>query len=180
MQSSLTIRNLSIIRAADRRTFRALGKGDIKITLPNGWQNSITITFKEVYYSPIMAFTLISVSCIDRAGFSLIFGGGICKIKTSSGKTISCIPQVRGLYHVTNTKSLSHSNTANITSKEISISELHQRIGHVNHEDLRRILRDLHQGEGYSSWEGAKRRSILPFGHEVQRQARPPPTEKGP
>jgi len=67
--------------------FRAIGKGDIQITLP------------------IMAFTLISVSCVDRAGFSLFIKGGTCEIRTSSSKVIGRIPQIRGLYRVTDTKS---------------------------------------------------------------------------
>ena len=75
------------IRAADGRTFRALRKGDIQILLPNG-NKSTRITLKEVYYSPIMAFTLISVSCVDRAGFSLLIKGGICEIKTAASNTI--------------------------------------------------------------------------------------------
>ena len=80
------------IRAADGRTFHALGKGDIQIMLPNGNHKSTRITLKEVYYSPIMAFTLISVSCVDRAGFSLLIKGGICEIRTSTSKTIGRIP----------------------------------------------------------------------------------------
>ena len=53
------------IRAADGCTFHALGKGDIQISLPNVKQKTTVITLQEVIYSPIMAFTLISVSCID-------------------------------------------------------------------------------------------------------------------
>ena len=60
------------IRAADGHTFHAIGKGNIQIHLPNGNQKMTSITLKEVYYSPIMAFTLISVSCINHASFTLI------------------------------------------------------------------------------------------------------------
>ena len=129
------------IRAADGRTFRALGKGDIQITLPNGNQKSTVITLKEVYYSPVMAFTLISVSCVDRAGFSLVFGGSSCQLKTSKYVTIGHIPQVRGLYRIFDTTSPSiPTHTANVAVKQISIDELHVRMGHVNHDDLRRMV----------------------------------------
>ena len=57
--------NSEPIRAVDGRTFSALGKGDLKIYLPNGSQKPTLITLKNVLYSPNMAFTLISVSCID-------------------------------------------------------------------------------------------------------------------
>ena len=82
------------IRAADRRTFHALGKGDIQIALPNRHHQSTIITLKEVYYSPIMAFTFLSVSHVDKAGFSLLIKGGICEIKLPMSKTIGLIPQV--------------------------------------------------------------------------------------
>ena len=130
----------ALIRAADGRTFRALGKGDIQISPPNGDNKSTRITLKEVYYSPIMAFTLMSVSCVDHSGFSLYIKGGFCEIRTAASKIIGRIPQVRRLYRISNTRdSSSHRNhlTANIADKLISINELHRRMGHVNHEDLR-------------------------------------------
>jgi recombinational DNA repair protein RecR len=81
-----------------------------------------------------MAFTLILVSCVDRAGFSLFIKAGICIIRSPKLKIIGRIPEIRGLYRVIDTTS--HSHTANVAAKQISINELHQRMGHVNHEDL--------------------------------------------
>jgi hypothetical protein len=88
-----------------------------------------------------MAFTLISVSCVDRAGFSLVIGGGFCEIKSSKGTPIGRIPQIRGLYRVLDS-STSHklNHTANVAVKQMSIDELHKRMGHVNHDDLRRMV----------------------------------------
>ena len=86
-----------------------------------------------------MAFTLVSVSCVDRAGFSLIIGGGICEIKTTKSKVIGRIPQIRGLYRIQDSKSLSPQSTqsASLAVKQMSIIELHKRMGHVNTDDLR-------------------------------------------
>ena len=84
--------NQEPIRATEGRTFHALGKGDIQIILPNRSNKSTRITLKEIYYSPIMAFTLISVSCVDCAGFSLLIKGGICEIRTAVSIIIGCIP----------------------------------------------------------------------------------------
>ena len=131
--------NSEPIRAADGRTFSALGKGDLKIYLPNGNQKLTLITLKNVLYSPNMAFTLISVSCVDRAGFSLFIKGGYCTIRDPNSKVIGRIPEVRGLYRVTDTIS-QFSHIANTAVKQISISELHRRMGHVNHEDLRQMV----------------------------------------
>ena len=124
------------IRAADGRTFSALGKGDLKVNLPNGNQKTTPITLKNVLYSPHMAFTLISMSCVDRAGFSIHIQGGNCVIRTPNSKTIACIPEIRGLYRIID----SPAHNANVSVKQISINELHQRMGHVNHEDLQRMV----------------------------------------
>ena len=88
-----------------------------------------------------MAFTLISVSCVDRAGFSIFIKEGVCEIRTSTSKIIGRIPQIRGLYRVTDTKSPSRmTHSANVSDKQMSISEFHRRMGHVNHDDLRRMV----------------------------------------
>ena len=128
--------NSEPIRAADGRTFSALGKGDLKIYLPNGNQKPTPITLKNVLYSPHMAFTLISVSCVDRAGFSLFIKGGNCIIRSPTSKIIGTIPENRGLYRIADTSA----HTANVAVKQISINELHRRMGHVNHEDLRQMV----------------------------------------
>jgi len=69
------------IKAADGRAFSAIGKGDICVTLPTCKSiQPITIHLKGVYYAPSMAFTLISVSCLDRAGCLLLIEDEICVI----------------------------------------------------------------------------------------------------
>ena len=57
------------ISAADNRTFKAVGKGTMKIIIPNG-DNSTIIHLKDVLYAPSIAFTLISLSQADSAGYT--------------------------------------------------------------------------------------------------------------
>ena len=65
-----------------------------------------------------MVFTLISVSCINHASFSLVVKGGICEIRTAKLKTIGRIPQVRVLYHVTDPGASPHlKHIASIANK---------------------------------------------------------------
>ena len=65
------------IQATDRRTFNALVKGDIKIELPMGNNEKLTpVLLKDIHYSPNMAFTIVSVSQMDRAGLRLLIQGG--------------------------------------------------------------------------------------------------------
>ena len=76
------------IRAADGRIFSVLGKGELKVNLLNRNQKPTLITLTNVYYSPHMAFTLMSVSCVDKAGFSLLIKGGACVICSSKSNII--------------------------------------------------------------------------------------------
>jgi len=84
------------IRAANGHTFSTLRKGDLKVELPNGDQKPTPITLKNVYYSPHMAFTLMSVSCVNQAGFSLCIKNGACIIHSSKSNIIGHIPLVWG------------------------------------------------------------------------------------
>ena len=69
------------VKAADGGFFSATEKGDLKIKLPKcPGHKPVTITLQGVYYSPTIAFTLISVSCLDHAGCSVLFENGACII----------------------------------------------------------------------------------------------------
>ena len=129
------------IRAADGRTFSALGKGDLEIKLPNGDQKPTQITLMNVYYSPNMAYTLMSVSCVDQAGYSVTIKGGTCIIRSPKSKIIGQIPLSQGLYRISKSD-LKTYHSANSVSQTLSITELHRKMGHINHEDLRRLIKD--------------------------------------
>ncbi|RDB27836.1 Retrovirus-related Pol polyprotein from transposon TNT 1-94 [Hypsizygus marmoreus] len=133
------------IRAADGRTFSAIGKGDLRVQLPmkNG-EKSTPILLKKVYYAPQMAFTLVSVSCLDHAGCSLHIEDGMCVIRSPKPqrRIIGRVPELRGLYRAdSSTVSSSPQLNVNSASKLMSISELHRRMGHINHKDLREAVR---------------------------------------
>ena len=114
------------IRATDGRIFSALGKGDIQVELPNGDQKPTTITLKNAYYSLHMAFTLMSVSCVNQARYSLFIKGGTCIIHSPKLNIIGCIPKVRGLYHVGDSLVSPYVYVASTAVKQVSISELHK------------------------------------------------------
>lgn len=48
-----------------------------------------------------MAFTLVSVSRMDKAGYELRTKGAQCHILNPKGKTVGIVPLIRGLYRVT-------------------------------------------------------------------------------
>jgi hypothetical protein len=134
------------IKAANGVTLQATGRGDLKIILPMGENNQPTrVTLKDVYYSPDFAFTLISVGTIDRKGFSVNMEDGICTIRTPKPerRTIGQIPLVNGLYRVSiATNGSPGSDLALAVSGKMSINELHRKMGHINHDDLRRMVKE--------------------------------------
>ena len=56
------------ITTADGRTLTAVGMGDLHLDIPNGSKKT-SIIIKNAIHAPEMAFTLISISCLDKAGF---------------------------------------------------------------------------------------------------------------
>jgi hypothetical protein len=84
----------------------------------------------------------MSVSCVDKAGFSLFIKGGVCVVCSSKSNIIRHIPLVRGLYHVGGILTSSSTPVANSALKLMIISELHHRMGHINHKDLHRMVKE--------------------------------------
>jgi hypothetical protein len=72
--------NSEPIRSADGHTFSATGKGDLKLELPNGNQKPTPVTLKNMYYSPHLAFTLMSVGTMDQNRYDLRIKEGKCVI----------------------------------------------------------------------------------------------------
>ena len=60
------------ITATDKQVFHAVGKGDMRIRIPNG-STITTILWKDVLYTPAMGVTIISVSHVTAAGFAVLF-----------------------------------------------------------------------------------------------------------
>jgi GAG-pre-integrase domain len=102
-----------------------------------------SITLKDTFYSPQMAFTLISVTRMTSAGFSCTMKGKTCTIMSPSNKIIGRIPEIHGLYRVTDTTATkTEAKSANATSQPLTISQLHRLMGHINHDDLRTMVKD--------------------------------------
>jgi len=93
-----------------------------------------------------MAFTLVSVACLDKAGCSLTIEDGECKIRSPRPyrTVLGSVPRVNNLYRLDSSviqapKLPKH--YANMASGPISIIELHRRMGHVNFQTLGEMVR---------------------------------------
>ena len=69
------------ITAADGQKLKAVSMGDVEIELLNGAKCK-KLLLKDAIYTPNMAFTLISVSCLDEANGSAIFSMVRCIVAT--------------------------------------------------------------------------------------------------
>ena len=112
------------ITTANGRLLDTIGMGDLELELPNGSGRTKTI-FKNTIHAPKMAFTLISISRLDRAGYSVTFNKGMCTIRNPQSKTMATIPHSDGLYKIVAMKQLTKSNSANAATGKMLISDTH-------------------------------------------------------
>ncbi len=88
------------ITATDKRIFYAVGSGNLEIEVPNGTCPTL-ITLKDVLHAPDMDLTIVSISCIAKADYSVTFKDNICQIRDKVNKVIGTIPASHnGLYKV--------------------------------------------------------------------------------
>ena len=112
-------------------SFTADGYGDVIISVPNGDRIS-KIHLRNVLYTPAVGFSLVSISRIDDAGFSAMFGGQRCKIYNKDGNIVGSIAKSQNLYCVTRQPAgSSHVVEALDEPAKLSVMELHRRMGHI-------------------------------------------------
>ena len=124
------------ITMADRCLLSAIGIGDLYIELPNGSGKTKAI-FKNAVHAPEMAFTLISISRLNKASYSITFDKGMCTIKNSKSQTIATIPHSDGLYKIATPKQAKIKDTAIIAAKKMSISQAHRKLGHISYSAIK-------------------------------------------
>ena len=118
------------ITTANGGTLKTAGMGNLHIELPNGSGKMKTI-LKNAIHTPEMAFTLISISRLDKASFSVTFNKGLCSIKDPNNQTIATIPHSNRLYKVVAAKPSKVTKTANVVSTKMSVTEAHRKLGHI-------------------------------------------------
>src|ERR1700678_1674953 len=142
-----------VLTAADGGTFNAIGKGDIRITMPNG-QSTTRILLKDVLYAPKMGITLLSISKIDAAGFASLFYKGFLKIFSFvDGK--KCLAEVavrNGLYRVEHEAS---DVVAAVAAEVVTIEKLHRLMGNIS-PDAAKMLVKKGMVEGLTLDESSK------------------------
>jgi hypothetical protein len=122
-------------RAANKQSFSATGIGEMTVDIPNGVDVS-KLQLTEVLYSLEVGYTLVSIGNLDDEGFTATFGGGKCVITGPDGKRVGEIPKNhRGLYRVERS-----SETAEVAVEEITLDQLHRRMGHISPETAQKLV----------------------------------------
>jgi len=127
------------ITTADGRSLKAISMRDLHIDLPNGSKKTRTV-FKNAIHAPQMAFTLISIGRLDKAGCQIVFYGGMCTIINANRRTIATMPHSDGLYKISASKQSNQKDSANVVSGKMSISEAHRKIGHIAHSAIKHAV----------------------------------------
>jgi len=120
------------ITTTDKRVFHAIGKGDMRVRIPNG-STTTTILLKDVLYAPAMGVTIISISRVTAAG------ANFCRIFDPKHKRIGHVHVTsNGLYRVDHGEAVMSAGA----KMKLTLSELHQRMGHITLDAVRKLVED--------------------------------------
>ena len=121
------------ITAANNRSFYAVSMGDLEINVPNG-ASSTKVLLCNALYTPDLGLTVVSIGCIVKAGCTVEFEDGTCKIKRN-GCIIGNVPtSTNGLFKV------DHALAAAESLKHVDILMLHHRLGHIALDTIRTLI----------------------------------------
>ena len=127
------------ISSADGRSLKAVGMGDLHINLPNRSKCTPAV-FKNAVHAPEMAFTLLSISKLDKYDHKVVFHKQMCTISDSKGCTIAKIPHSQGLYQVQPPEEAKNNLSANATVVKMSINEAHHHLGHISSAAIKHAI----------------------------------------
>ena len=113
--------------------------GNMHIELPNRSKRT-KMVFKNAVHSPKMAFTLLSISKLDKSGHKVVFHKQICTIQDSKGHTLAKIPHSEGLYRVLAETHSTTQHTAIAAVEKMSIAEAHRKLGHISSDGIKHAV----------------------------------------
>ncbi|KAL5769797.1 hypothetical protein ACOSP7_013951 [Xanthoceras sorbifolium] len=122
--------NFGKVHLADDETLKIVGKGDIRLKLPNG----STWKLQGVRHIPGLKRNLISIGQLDGEGYCTTFSG--CEWKITKGALVVARGKKCGTLYVT-------SNLENIVAVANSDGKSnlwHQRLGHMSEKGMKTLL----------------------------------------
>jgi hypothetical protein len=124
-------------RAVNKCNMKAVGKGNMSIDVPNRDKVS-KLKLTEVLYSPEVGYSLGSMGRLDKAGYTITFGGGRCLIADRNGEDIGSVPMTdQCLYKLEHISEL-----AGLTEETLTLDEAHQQLSHISYRAVHRLMQN--------------------------------------
>jgi len=122
------------ITAVDKQVFYTVGTGDLRIEVPNG-KSSTPIILKDVLHAPDMGVMIVTINCITKAGYTVLFDHKCCQIRDKNNRHVgNILVSIMGLYKV-------ERMYAAVTKVEhIDLAMLHRCLAHIDLAMLHRCL----------------------------------------
>jgi hypothetical protein len=132
------------IHLGDASIIRAVGEGSIHMLMHVGNNQVIPVTFPHVLHVPDLASTLISVLVQTKRGHLIEFEANHCLVRTPKpNRRVVCSAYATkgGLYLLDGkpTRSSEYALAA-ASSRTVDINVLHRRLGHLNFDDIKRLV----------------------------------------
>ena len=126
------------LRVGNGAKVAALSVGTYVLTLPSG----LIIQLENCYYVPAISRNIISVSCLDKFGFSFIIKNNCCSIYLND-IFYATAQMNNGLYILDLEMPIYNINTKRIKPNELNPSYLwHCRLGHINEKRISKLHKD--------------------------------------
>ena len=159
------------LRVGNGSRIAALEVGNIELALPSG----LVLNLENVYYVPAMSRNIISISCLDRIGFSIIIENNCCSIYLNDIFYCSA-SMLNGLYLLDLDRSIYNVNTKKLKpNKHNNTFIWHCRLGHINLNRMSRLHKDgLLDNNDFESFETCEpclqgKMTKMPFTHKGER-----------
>ncbi|KAK2395944.1 secreted RxLR effector protein [Trifolium repens] len=126
------------LRVGNGARVAALAVGTYNLSLPSG----LIIQLKNCYYVPAISRNIISVSCLDKFGFSFIIKNNCCSIYLNDIFYANA-QMYNGLYVLDLETPVYNINTKRMKPNELNPSYLwHCRLGHINERRISKLHKD--------------------------------------
>ncbi|KAK2389827.1 secreted RxLR effector protein [Trifolium repens] len=138
------------LRVGNGARVAALAVGTYNLALPSG----LIIQLKNCYYVPAISRNIISVSCLDKFGFSFIIKNNCCSIYLNDIFYANA-QMYNGLYVLDLETPVYNINTKRMKPNELNPSYLwHCRLGHINERRISKLHKDgLLESFDYESYD---------------------------
>ena len=84
-----------------------------------------------------VSYTLVSIGCLDKDGFSITFGGGKCTIQDTNKEVVGVILKMAARVY-----KVEHRELVNEVEERLSLGSFHQRMGHISPNTARKLIKD--------------------------------------